>query len=211
MAKNYLVVFGSGSPATNTGLAPTFTVFKTTPGGTNATPPGITEIPTATGLYYFTYGPTNTIGFVIDGATTGLSSSNRYVPGVLDPADAIDEQLSQVGSSMIAGFTYLGSSIMLGLTGLGQSLAFGFTSIGQSLIFGFTSIDAKIGATTSSFGTTSTDPGTVFGYLKRALEFNEGNSTFAKSSGVWSILSRGSSTQIASKTLADSAGTVTKT
>lgn len=189
MAKNYLVVFGSGSPATNTGLAPTFTVFKTTPGGVNATPPGITEIPTATGLYYFTYGPTNTIGFVIDGATTGLSSSNRYVPGVLDPLDAVDEQL-----------TALGSTILMGMT-----------STGNSLLFGISSIDARLGATTSSFGATSTDPGTVFGYLKRAQEFDEGNSTFNKSSGVWSIFSRGSSTQIASKTLADSAGTVTKT
>lgn len=165
MAKNYTVAFGSGNPASNTGLTPTFTVFKTTATGTNATPPGITEIPSSTGLYYFTYGPTNAISFVIDGGSA-LSSLARYVVGQLDPADAVDE----------------GISTML----------------------------SEIGTTASSFGTTATDPATLYGYLKRLQEFNEGNQTFDKSTSAWAIYSRGSSTMLASKTLNDSSGNVTR-
>ncbi len=72
------------------------------------------------------------------------------------------------------------------------------------------SLDISLGYTASSFGSTSTDPADVFGFLKRAQEFNEGNQTFLKSSGQWQIFSRGSSTLFAIKTLTNSATGVTK-
>lgn len=146
--KTYWLQFGSGNPTDNTGLAPTFIQFYTQAGATVA-PPGITEIFTGSGLYRFQYAPTLSIVFVADGGAL-LSNSDRYVTGVLDPIQAVDEVLGQ---------------------------------------------------TSDSFGSTSVDPGSAMGYLKRALEFNEGNADFQKATGVWSISSRGSSTLLRTKTL----------
>lgn len=166
MAKQYILQFGTGSPTLRTGLSPSFVVFRTVPGGVSALPPGVTEIPTSTGLYYFTYGPTNAVSFVIDGGSSIADNSQRYISGALDPVQAVDE--------------------------------------------GITTLVAAVGTTGDSFGSTSIDPLTLYGYLKRALEFNEGNSTFNKSSGAWNIYSRGSSTLLRVKALTDSSGIVTK-
>ncbi len=161
--KNYLIQFGTGQPTLMTGLTPTMVVFKTYPGGTNITPPGITEIPTSTGLYYFSYSPTLSMAFVIDGGSS-VNSAFRYLSGNLDPIQAVDEVL---------------------------------------------------GSTASSFESTSTDPSSVIGYLKRMQEYNEGNSSFTKSSGVWDIYARGNSvgasTLLIEKTLTTSETLVTKT
>ncbi len=67
-----------------------------------------------------------------------------------------------------------------------------------------------IGSTVASFGSTSVDPSTVFGYLRRALEVQEGNQTFLKSSGQWSILSRGSSALLTTKLLSSDTTGVTR-
>lgn len=163
--KNFLLIFGSGDPSGNSGLTPTFTVFKTTPGGTNATPPGITQVPTNTGLFYFTYGPTNSISFVVDGGSA-LSTSTRYISGLLDPIDAVDEQVTEV------------------LT--------------------------RIGTTASSFGSTSIDPGDLYGYLKRLQELQEGDATFNKSTSTWDIYSRGASTLLREKTFDNTSGEISK-
>lgn len=157
MAKTYYLSFGA-NPTVNTGLSPTFIGFKAL-GGSAATAPGITEIPGITGLYYFTYGPTTAVGFMIDGGAS-LTTSSRYIAGSLDPNDAMDE---------------------------------------------------KLGTNADSFGSTSADPTTIFGFIKRYQEFNEGNSTFNKTTGVWNIFSRGSSTQLIQKTLGDTNSIVSKT
>lgn len=65
-------------------------------------------------------------------------------------------------------------------------------------------VDQTIGQPTDSFGTTLVDPTTVLGYQKRNLEFNEGNKTYIKSTGIWDIYSRGSSTLLREKTLTNS-------
>lgn len=186
MSKNYLVTFSgaTGIP----GLAPTFIIFKTVPGGVDvSSPPGITQLPTNTGLYYFTYGPTAPIAFTIDGATTSLV--NRYVTDIIDPIQAVDEPaatLIAMGTTLIA--------------------------MGTTLTMGMTTLVSFLGSTASSFGTTATDPTTVYGYLKRTQEFLEGNSVFTKNSGVWDIYSRGSgtTTQLRQKTLTDTSTTTTK-
>ncbi len=67
-----------------------------------------------------------------------------------------------------------------------------------------------IGSTVSSFGSTSVDPSTVFGYLRRSQEVQEGNQSFLKSTGQWSILSRGSSTLLATKLLNSDVSGVTR-
>lgn len=72
-------------------------------------------------------------------------------------------------------------------------------------------VDEKIGTTSDSYGSTSIDPTTILGYLKRNQEFQEGDAVFNKSTGAWTIYSRGSSTLLRSKTLTNSVSQSTKT
>lgn len=195
MAKNYVISFGSSNLS---GLAPTFLTFATVT-GVSTTRPGITEIPTNTGLYYFTYGPTNTIAYIIDGATTTIPATSRYLSGSIDPIDAVDEQLTGIGSSLIAqgvSISAQGASILAAVNAQGSS-----------------AVLAVLGTTASSFGDTATMPSTIFGYLKRLKEFNEGVSDFSKSTGVWNARAStfGSSTQLFQRTMSDTSGTVSKT
>jgi len=157
MAKKYGAIFGSGDARTNTGLAPTFIAFEVI-GGSTLTAPSITE-QNSTGLYYWTYGPTTAIYFQLDGGSS-LADADRYLSGILDPIQAVDE---------------------------------------------------KVGTTTDSFGSTSVDPDTIFGYVKRNMEFNEGNANFNKSTGVWDISSRGSSTLLREKILTNTTTAAGKT
>lgn len=76
------------------------------------------------------------------------------------------------------------------------------------------SLAAAIGATTDSIGSTSVDPGTMYGFLKRLTEFNEGDSIFTASTGVWQIYNRtglGTTTLLRTKTLVNNSTSVTKT
>lgn len=71
-------------------------------------------------------------------------------------------------------------------------------------------LDLTVGYTASSFGDTAIEPGNVFGLVKRLQENLEGNSGFLKSSGAWSILSRGSSTLLITKILTQDTTGITK-
>lgn len=62
-------------------------------------------------------------------------------------------------------------------------------------------VDEKVGTLSDSYGATNIDPSTVIGYLKRAQEFFEGNKIFTKSTAIWDIYSRGSSTLLVEKQL----------
>jgi hypothetical protein len=306
MAKEYGIKFGTGALTATAGLSPTFINFVRMDTGGTLTPPGITALIPALGIYKFNYQPSFPIFFEIDGATTGLGT-NRYIQGTLDPNDRVDEftqgisnLIFQYGQSLVAlGNTNVAlgtSNIALGTTnvaigtsgyaqailnfGIGQSLvalgnsnvALGTTNvaigtsgyaqailnfgIGTSIValgntnvalgtsnyawgntnfaigtsnlaqgvtilsvvngissfaMGFNSVLASIGTTASSFGDTAVNPGTLYGYLKRLQEFNEGNNTYIKATGLWSVFSRGSSTLLAYKTLAETASQVTKT
>lgn len=248
MSKSYWLQFGSGNPASFTGLTPTLTTFAAN-GITAITAPGVTEIPAGTGLYRFIYGPTLPMIFIADGGAT-LSTSNRYLSGVLDPVDAVDEQataigvtLSAVGSTSSAiGVTLSATATVLGnqgstlvalgvtTTGIGSTLfAMGSTLFGMgatlggmgATLFGMGStlgamgstlslVASSMGAVTDSVGSTSVDPTTLFGYLKRGLEFWEGDSIYTKASGVWQLFSRGSSTMLRQKTLSNTSTQATK-
>lgn len=194
MAKNYILQFGG---TLYTGLTPAFTVFKVVPGGGSTTAPGITEIPTNSGLYYFTYEPAASIAFNIDGGAA-LITVSRYITGALDPIQAVDERITEMGSS---------------LTALGTSFAALSATFGGQLATGAT-ILTLLGNPASSFGTTLTDPTTVFGYIKRNQEWNEGDSIFTKTSGTWDVFARGNavgaSTELIQKTITDSGSVITK-
>jgi hypothetical protein len=239
MAVNYLLQFGSGDPRTFTGLAATFLVFKDV-SGTNVTPPGITEVPSSTGLYYFSWGTTTSIFFLADAATTSPGSAGRYVAGNLDPLD----RLSEVGATLIA----LGSSgVALGTTAVAlgtTAVALGNTQIALETNQGTTlvavgnssialgtslysleqaiastllavsgigsSIFTAIGSTASSIGDLSTNPSDLFGYLKRIAELEQGQETFVKGSGVLTMLDRTGATTLAQRTVTNSASMVMK-
>jgi hypothetical protein len=71
-------------------------------------------------------------------------------------------------------------------------------------------VDEKVGTIADSYGSTSSDPSTVFGYLKRNQEVLEGDAIFTKSTGVWTIYSRGASTVLRIKTLTNTTSQATK-
>ncbi len=96
------------------------------------------------------------------------------------------------------------TAVALGVT----SVALGNTNM--ALINTIGPLATGIGSTLSSFGDTLTDPGTLFGYLKRIQETLEGNENYIKSTGILSIYSRGSSTLLRQKTLTNSVSTVIK-
>lgn len=66
-----------------------------------------------------------------------------------------------------------------------------------------------IGSPSDSIGTPSVDPTTLFGFLRRAQEFGEGNATYIKASGILNLSSR-QNTLIASKTIIDTNTQTTK-
>ena len=239
MSKTYGLQFTSEDPRSGIqpSLSPTLVVFAAIDGSVVVTP-GITKPIASVGLYTFNYMPTLPVFFLADGGSS-LSAENRYLSGILDPLYKTDIQIGELGSTMQAiGSTLNGlgnSNFALGTTNVALGLsnfAFGNTNfaIGTTLtgyavsltaesssiyagLLGYSSsiqdILARIGQTTSAIGTTSTNPGDLFGYLKRMQEFSEGNQTFNKQSGVWTINTRGN-TLLATKTLTNSNTTVSK-
>lgn len=141
----YFFAFGSGSPATTAGLAPTFIYFVNTSGAT-ILPPAITQVLTGSGLYLANYSATQTIAFILDGATTGLANSDRYISGVMDPYDLFGITMTAIGDTTIALGT---SNIALGTT----NVALGITQIGQGVTL------TAIGFSTLVYGSSLTAQG----------------------------------------------------
>ena len=192
MARDYWFAFGTGNPATYSGLAPTFISFINNAGTTYA-PPTITER-ASTGLYQISYGATQTIAFVMDGATSGLATSDRYISGVFDPYD-------QFGVTLNAAFALGTTSVALGTT----SVAIGTTSVALLNIN-----NLAIGSTASSYGSTSVDPVDLYGFLKRARELSEGNQIYTKATGILDMYVRSGVTLLIEKTITDTSTTTTK-
>jgi len=82
-------------------------------------------------------------------------------------------------------------------------------AIDETVSVGNTQI-ATIGTTASSFGNVTTDPGTVMGYLKRIQEWLEGDATFTKATGVWTVSDRTSGTSLGVKNLSNNTTSSTK-
>lgn len=206
----YWLKFGSTGATNTSGLAPTLTVFKKYD-GTSVTAPGITQPIANYGLYQFEFSASFSVIFEADGATTGLSATDRFIYGSCEALDstnfgattaALGSTLSGIGTTLIAqGSTLVGTGTTL--VAQGATLV----AIGNTVL----SINAAgIGSTASTFGSTSADPDTLFGYMKRIQELIEGNQDFNKTSGAWEMWSRGSSTLLRLKTLTNSTSGVTK-
>lgn len=224
ITKTYWLKFGSGDPRTNTGMSPTFLQFFDNTGQTLLAP-GIAEIKyggvTASGVYGFSYliSSTQSVYFLAFSVTLLTNANDRYVTGVIDPILAIDQNVNGVGTTLVAtGSTVLAISSSMAsigntLLGIGNTVL----AIGNTLPFlagsGLT-LNTLIGTTASSFGTSLTDPSTVFGYLKRLQEFLEGDNVFTSNSGQWLIYSRSSylgiTTLLRTKTVINTGAIATK-
>ena len=150
------------NPTDSAGLNATFLNFIKFD-GTTLTPPGITQLNAGTGIYQFTYTPSFSIAFRIDGATSSLAASQRYVVGNLDITDNLNTDLTALGSTLIA----IGNTTATSLTNVGTTLvAIGNTTATSFLNLGSTVI--AIGNTTGSLGATissiATNVDTVLGY-----------------------------------------------
>ena len=161
--KTYWLSVGDSSiaPVTYTGLSPTMSVFVNV-GGSNVVGPTITELPAASGVYQFSYGPTVGMFFSIDWGVS-VPAAYRYTKGGLDPIQAVDERVGGI-------------------------------------------IDND-----DSIGSTSVDPATVIGFLKRVQQYLEGDSFFEKSTGTWDVYSKGASTLLVQKSLTNDVTQATKT
>ncbi len=131
--KTYLLKFGSGNPASFTGLSPTFTMFEIGPTlpWASLTPPGISEISTGAGLYMFAYNATLPIAFVADGGAV-LSTADRYVTGILDPIQAVDQRVGFPGDS-------------IGSTSVDPTTLMGYASRNQEVLEGDATFDKSTG------------------------------------------------------------------
>ncbi len=194
--KFYSMSFGTGDPRTFSALSPTMLIFVRLTDGATIAPPSITESLSGSGMYQFQYGTTQPIAFLCDGASTNLGSG-RYIRGRLDPDDRSDEY----------GNTLIGFGVSLFALGT-TNVALGTSIYGQNQ--SLTVTVAGIGSAGSTFGSSATDPIDLFGYNKRLVELLEGNASFDKSAGVWSLYSRGSSTLLRTKTLTNATTGVTK-
>lgn len=253
--KTYGLIFTNDNPAAApaVSLAPTLTTFMTL-GGTTLTPPGITKPISTLGLYTFEWSPTLPIYFLADGGTLVTDTTQRYLSGILDPVDAVNEQAATLTAYGMTNFALGTTSVALGTTNVAlatscvalgtTAVAIGTTNLGYGLsnialgttnvalnitLTGYAAsiyaqaltladiqggtlsqaIYAAIGTTASVIGDDTTDPGTLYGLLKRLQEFNEGNQTFNKTTGAWAIASRGATT-LANKTLSNNNTQVTK-
>lgn len=131
-----------------------------------------------------------------------------------------------LGTSAVAlGTTNIGygvSNLAQGLTTLGygvsiynqvQAMGVSLIAVGNSLAAigaSFGGIVSAIGSTASSFGDSTTDPVDLFGYLKRVRENLEGDSTFVKLTGAWSIYDRSGNTLLIAKTVSNNSSQVIK-
>lgn len=109
--KYFALRFGSGNPGSFTGLSPTMSLFVSLPGASVIVGPTISEIVAGSGLYQFAYEPTLPIAFICDGGAS-LNSSDRFITGVLDPIQAVDEKVGyntdSIGSTAVDPTTIFG-------------------------------------------------------------------------------------------------------
>ena len=116
---------------------------------------------------------------------------------------------TQVGSGAYY-FSYGTTQSIFATADGGAALAAGDRFV-SAVLDPIQSVDQKAGYITDSFGSTSVDPSTLFGFAKRMQEWLEGNANYNKSTTLWDVYSRGSSTLLAEKTLTNTTTSATKT
>lgn len=155
--------------------------------------------------YWLTFGSTD------PRLNTGLSPTFilfQTVGGTaITPAPGISEPGISTG---LYNFQYGPTTSVVFLIDGGAALASADRFISNALD-PIQAVDEKVGTVEDSFGSTSVDPTTLFGHSKRTQEVLEGDAVFTKSTGKWSISSRGSSTLLREKDLTNNTTQATKT
>jgi hypothetical protein len=108
-------------------------------------------------------------------------------------------------------FSYFATQSIVFVADAGSSIASSFYRYLSGTLDPIQAVDQQLGFNTDSFGSTSIDPSTLYGLAKRVLENLEGDATFTKSTGVWAISNRGSSTLLRTKTLTNTTTSSGKT
>lgn len=102
-------------PRTYTGLGASVSIlnFYSPVTGQTYAHPGISEVLAGSGDYWFPYdvGNTSPISFLVDGGAT-LNSSLRFIGGLIDPLDKVNEVLGYTGSGF--GSTSVDPDTVLG-------------------------------------------------------------------------------------------------
>lgn len=153
--------------------------------------------------YILQFGTGNPAGF------TGLSPTFIVFKETVSENDVVAPVISEVASVGLYKFAYGPTLSITFVVDGGSSLSASDRYISGALD-PIQAVDNKVGFVTDSYGTNVVDPETIFGYVKRAMEFNEGDADFDKTTGQWQILSRGASTLLREKTLQNNSGSVTK-
>jgi hypothetical protein len=98
--KTYVLQFGTDNPANYTGFSPTFTIFQSLPGNSFApVAPSIIEAIPTSGIYSFGWTATTfPVAFKVDGGAS-LIPTSRYLVGLLDPIQAVDEKIGWLTDS----------------------------------------------------------------------------------------------------------------
>lgn len=174
---------------------------------------GVGNTSIALGSSNFALGTTNlafgTTNFAIG---TSLIAQGNTLFALGSTNVAIGTTLTAIGTSLVAQGNTL---FAIGTSGVAQGVI-NSTLIGQLglSVAAFSSslgaLSAFIGDTTSVYGSNLADPVTLFGYGKRVVEFLEGNQTFNKTTGAWSIYSRSYATLLITKSLVNNAAGVTR-
>lgn len=81
----------------------------------------------------------------------------------------------------------------------------------QGSLSAIQTLDTSLGDISASYGSTTTDPPNMYGLVKRLQEFMEGDKTYTKATGVWTIYDRGGTLAIQVKTLSNNTTASTST
>lgn len=120
--------------------------------------------------------------------------------------------ISEISSTGIYTFSYTASgSINFVADGATTGLASPDRYIVGSLDEGDSISGVAFGDLTSPIGDDSTNPDTLFGYVRRVKEWLEGQSTYTKSSGAYVVKETTGATTLSSQTILDNGTTVDKT
>jgi hypothetical protein len=169
--------------------------------GTTLVAIGTTAI--ALGITNVALGTTSVSSFAALGSTLVAIGNTGIALGNTSIALETNQGATLIAVGNTAGFgVALGTSIYA----LEQAIASTLLAVGGV----GASIMTSIGSTASSFGNATTDPGDLFGYLKRLSELEQGQEKFVKGAGTLTWLDRTGGVTLNQRTVVNSSSMVVK-
>lgn len=119
--------------------------------------------------------------------------------------------ISELNSTGIYTFNYAPQGpIAFVIDGATTGLAANDRYVLGALDLGDENNNINFGSASDAIGDNSTDPTTLFGFILRIREWLEGDSSYNKANGQWTVLERSGVTTLQVKTIVDNGSTVTK-